>query len=155
MQSEDRLTEQMRRAIVPHLPERAFLRRDRGEGLFISNAPVFTAEEIRIPGFHVEGNGNLTRISPDKSWIALVEKREPEGFFSLSLLRFRGTEPGGEAMALFCTGCKLIDAGAGVSNGEIAVFDRNVRQLAAKALRGGVSGGGLYGLSLLDAWLKT
>lgn len=155
MWSEDRLTEQMRRAIVPHLPERAFLRRDRGEGLFISNAPVFMQAETAIPGFDVDVLGQLIRIRPDKSWIALVEKRTPADFFSQSLLRFRGVEPGAEAMALFCTGCKLIDAGAGVSNGEIAVFDRNVRHLAAKALRGGTNGGGLYALSLLDAALKT
>ena len=69
-------------------------------------------------------------------------------------MRFRRAEPSREAMGLFCAGLKLLDAGEGALENEIAAFDRGVRQLAARALRKDLSGGGLYGLSLLDEMLK-
>ena len=41
----------MREAILPHLPPKAFLKRDRGEGLLVTNAPVFDPGLCEIPGF--------------------------------------------------------------------------------------------------------
>lgn len=150
------LMDEMRSAVRASLPEPAFLRRDRSDGLFVSNAPVFAPETSEIPGFDVERIDKLIRIRPDESWLRKLEEACPNcaDDFCRSLTRFRGAEISAEAMSLFCAGLKLIDAGEGALPGEIAQFDRNVRQLAARALRKDVSGGGLYGLSLLDAGLK-
>ena len=42
---------------------------------------------------------------------------------------------------------------SGAVYAEIAAYDRAVRQLVAVALRGGMDGGGLYALSLIDHML--
>lgn len=147
------LTNAMRRAIIPHLPEQAFLRRDRGDALFISNAPIFGFDAGCIPRFQLEYAGKMLRIRPDSTWLRELEAHfaDPMDDFSRSLLRFRGLEPSSESMALFYWGCKLLDAPAVQS--EIERFDQSVRQSAAIALRNGC-GGGLYALSLLDAQAK-
>lgn len=146
----------MRSAVQAHLPEAAFLRRDRCGGLFVSNAPAFGAKLPEIPDFRVESAGKLIRIYPDAIWLLRLEEgfSGTESDLSRSLLRFRNLTPTAEAMGFFCTGLKLLDAGEGASAGEIALFDRDVRQLAARVLRKDIGGGGLYGLSLLDAMLK-
>ena len=157
MRPELALIADMRTALRAALDERAFLRRDRGDGLFISNAPVFTPETGGIGGFDVERIGQLIRIRPDTIWVnrAEAEIDAPEDDFARSMLRFRGREPDSESMALFCRGIKLLDAGEGALPGEIETYDRDVRRLAARALRGENTGGGLYALSLLDAMMKT
>ena len=148
---------QMRSAVQACLPKEAFLKRDRGDGVFVSNAPVFTPDSVKIPRFRTEQTGMLVRIYPDSYWAGQLEAMcvPAESDLCHSLERFRGIEPSAEAMALFCTGCKLLDAGKSALPTEIEAFGRNVRQLAAVVLRGGTNGGGLYALSLLDAMLKT
>ena len=150
------LMEEMRLAIHSRLPEKAFLRRDRENGLFVSNAPVFDPEIREIPGFHIENTGKLIRIYPEVRWLRRLEDEYAGAadHFSLSLARFKGAEVSDAAMVLFCTGLKLLDAGEGAGEAEIALFDRNLRQLAARALRKDIPGGGLYTLSLLDEMLK-
>ena len=150
------LIKEMREAVRASLPKQAFLKRDRGCGLFVNNAPVFEAEIREIPGFYMESTGKLIRIYPDKSWLERLEEEYdgPEDHFSRSLARFKGAEISDEALLLFCAGLKLIDAGDGALSGETAGFERDLRQLAARALRKDISGGGLYGLSLLDGMLK-
>ena len=150
------LMDEMRSAVRSHLPEEAFLKRDRFDGLFVSNAPAFAPEIEEIPSFHVEKTGKLIRIRPEEGWIGRLEEeyRDTPEDLSASLARFRGAEISAEAMALFCTGLKLMDAGKGALPGEILQFDRSVRQLAARALRKDIPGGGLYALSLLDGMLK-
>lgn len=156
MWNKSHLPEEMRSAVQARLPKQAFLKRDRGNGLFVSNALVFDAEIREIPGFHVECAGKLIRIFPDIVWIRKLEEEyaDAQDDLSASLVRFKGAEISEEAMALFCTGVKLLDAGEGALPGEIVQFDRSVRQLAARTLRKDVSSGGLYALSLLDGMLK-
>ena len=54
MLTETSLTREMRAVLRSSLPERAFLRRDRGDALFISNAPAFGSGTFSIPGFILE-----------------------------------------------------------------------------------------------------
>ena len=135
------------------LPERAFLRRDRGDALFISNAPAFEPEIPDIPGFILERAGGLMRILPDESWLAAAEEKAPPDQLSASLIRFRGMEPGAEGLQLFARGMKLLDMGGAAPENEIDAYDRALRQRAALALRGGC-GGGLYGASILNHQIR-
>ena len=50
---------QMRAAARAALPPRAFLRRDRGKALFVTNAPAFNPALREIPGFTAERRGGL------------------------------------------------------------------------------------------------
>ncbi|MBQ8506253.1 MAG: hypothetical protein IJ466_02320 [Clostridia bacterium] len=136
----------MRDLLRAALPERAFLRRDRGDALFITNLPPLQA----IPGFTLEARGGMTCILPEKCWMEELEARHPEAPDSLcgSLARFRGEAPGDDALRLFARGLKLLDMENAPSN-EIEAFDRALRQHAAIALRGGGCGG-LYALAILN-----
>lgn len=157
MWAEENPAAEMRALLKSLLPEKAFLRRDRGSGLFVSNAPVFAPDLKALPSFYMEKEGMLLRIFPDESWIERIEHAcgGMDADLCRSLERFRGENISPEAMTLLCAGLKILDAGDSALPGEIEVFDRNVRQLAARALRGGICGGGIYALSLLDARIKT
>lgn len=140
----------MRRRLRAALPERAFLRRDRGEALFISNAPAMGFQGSAIEGFELRIEGKLMRILPDEGWLRRAEDAPPPDFFAESLLRFRGQEIGRGALLLFAQGLKLLDGDVCAPESEISAFDRALRQRAALALRGGCGGGGLYALAILN-----
>ena len=137
----------MRELLRAALPEKAFIRRDRGDALYTSNAPAFQPEIPAIPGFILQRNHALLHILPDKTWMLELEKQDPPDQLSETLIRFRGAEPDEAALILFARGLKLLDGGAAPH--EAAAFDRAVRQRAAAALRG-ENPGGLYALSLLN-----
>ena len=147
----------MRDAIQPHLPPKAFLKRDRGEGLLVTNAPVFDPNFDLIPGFILERQGSLLRILPDESWIIRMEEAypEPPDFFSRTLMRFRGELPDRQNLLLCVQGLKLMDAGNAPTCVEISAYDRTLRQRAAQALRGGASGAGLYAAALIHMQINT
>lgn len=130
------------------LPEQAFLKRDRGDMLFVSNAPTFAPELTVVPGFSCERRGDLIYLLPEASWVVRWEGCLPEAPDQLcgSLLRFRGTTPNRDNIQLFARGAKLLDGRP--SPGEIEIFDRDIRRRAALALRGGC-GGALYGCAML------
>ena len=140
---------QLRAMARAALPPRAFLRRDRGEALFVTNAPAFNPTLLEIPGFTVERRGGLMYLLPDAGWLARWERRfpEPPDDLCAKLQRFRGEDPDRENLLLFARGLKLLDGGA--TPGNIAAYDRAVRQRAAVALRGGC-GGGLYAAALIN-----
>ena len=141
----------MRAQLRAALPERAFLRRDRSDGLFISNAPAFGWSPSPIPGFAAEEQGMLLRILPDgESIVRMEEGKSPPDDLSRSLARFRGQECSREALVLFARGMKLIDMGASAPEAETETFERALRQRAALALRGACSGGGLYAAALVN-----
>ena len=146
----------MREAIRPHLPPKAFLKRDRGEGLLVTNAPVFDPKLNEIPGFTLERQGSLLRILPDESWIIQLEQHfpEPPDFFSKSLLQFSGQWPDRQNLLLCVQGLKLLDEGSVPTPAEITVYDRFLRQRCAEALRGGASAGGLYAAGLILAQIN-
>ena len=157
MWTEPSLMQAMREAILPYLPSRAFLKCDRGEGLLVTNAPVFNPGLCEIPGFILETQGSVLRILPDKSWLFQLEQcfPEPPDFFSKSLLRFRGTAPNRENLLLFIQGLKLLDAGSTPTPAEISAYDRTLRQRCAEALRGSANGGGLYAAAIILAQINT
>ena len=140
---------QMRARARAALPPRAFLRRDRGDALFVTNAPAFDPALREVPGFIAERRGGLLFLLPDASWLRRWERRfpEPPDDLCAKLERFRGEAIDRENLLLFARGAKLLDGGA-VSE-DVAAYDRAVRQRAALALRGG-RGGGLYAAALLN-----
>ena len=145
--------ERLRGELRPLLPERAFLKRDRGDALLISNAPAFGLSPERLPGCIVERRGMLLRILPDAQWVAEYEAAipEPPDHLSRTLLFFRGVEADIDNLHLFARIAKLMDAQP--SPGEIEACDRALRNRAALALRGGC-GGGLYACACVRALLK-
>jgi len=147
----------IREAIRPHLPPKAFLKRDRGEGLLTTNALVFNPNLDSIPGFILERQGSLLRILPDESWIVKLEQQfpEPPDFFGKTLLRFRGELPNRQNLLLCIQGLKLLDADYEPTPAEMSAYDRALRQRCAEALRGGACAGGLYAAALILAQINT
>ena len=144
----------LRGELRPLLPERAFLKRDRGDALLITNAPALGCAPEMLPGCIVETCGTLLRILPDADWVAAYEARipEPPDHLSRTLLRFRGIEADMDNLHLFARIAKLLDAQP--SPGETEACDRALRNHAALALRGGC-GGGLYACACVRALLKS
>lgn len=153
MWNESSPLERLRGELRPLLPERAFLKRDRGDALLISNAPAFGCTPERLPGCIVENRGMLLCILPDAQWIAEYEAAipEPPDHLSRTLLFFRGVEADIDNLHLFARIAKLMDAQP--SPGEIEACDRALRNRAALALRGGC-GGGLYACACVRALLN-
>ena len=144
---------QLRAIARAALPPKAFLRRDRGDALFVTNAPAFAPELRAVPGFEAERRGELMYLLPEGSWVRRWERRfrQPPDALCASLARFRDAPPDRENLALFARGAKLLDGHA--SPEELAACDRAVRQRAAFALRGGC-GGGLYACAILLSMLN-
>jgi len=140
----------LREIIRPLLPLRAFLRRARGEGMFITDAPRH-AEENSVPlltacGFLcTEANGCLI-LSPGASILTDFELRhsDPPDFFCETLLRFRGKPPCNEALALFAVGVRLLESSTA---DERHLYCRRARNLAALCLRN--HAGGAYACGLI------
>ena len=145
--------EMLRSELRPLLPERAFLKRDRGDALLITNAPALGLAPDRLPGCIVENRGMLLCILPDAQWIAEYEAAipEPPDHLSRTLLLFRGVEADPDNLRLFARIAKLMDAQP--SPGEIEACDRALRNRAALALRGGC-GGALYACACVRALLN-
>lgn len=140
----------LRESIRPLLPECAFLRRARGEGLFVTDAPRHTEEDLRplLTALHFvceEKNGCLTLL-PDASVLTDFERlySDPPDFFCRTLLRFRGEPPSVEALRLFAVGVRLLEAS---TENERRLYVRRVRSLAAVSLRTGQ--GGAYACALI------
>ena len=145
--------EQMRAELRPLLPEHAFLKRDRGDALLITNAPALGFSPECLPGCILERRGPLVCILPDARWVADFEAAipEPPDHLSRTLMRFRGAEADGDNLRLFARIAKLMDAQP--SPGEIEACDRTLRKRAALALRGDC-GGGLYACACVRARLN-
>lgn len=153
MWNESSPLERLRGELRPLLPERAFLKRDRGDALLISNAPALGFSPENLPGCIVEMRGMLLCVLPDAQWVADFEATvpEPPDHLRRSLLRFRGVEADLDNLHLFARIAKLMDARP--SPGEIEACDRALRNRAALALRGGC-GGGLYACACVRALLN-
>ena len=135
---------ELRDMVSAHLPEGAFLRRDRGDGLYVTNAPA-KGWQGDIPGFKVEIIGSIARMT------VLPETIEKCGYMpdglARELERFKGSSP--DAAKIFCECMKCVEAPDTV---QWVKCDRMLRQAAAKALREG-GGEGLYycALALAEA----
>ncbi|MDO4865978.1 MAG: hypothetical protein Q4C10_05435 [Clostridia bacterium] len=149
---------ELRQAARAALPEAAFLRRDRGDGLFVTDAPRRCPDggwrqALREAGFAVETRDGLARLSPAPTWLKTLEARfpEPPDALCASLFRFAGRAPEAESLRLFALGARTLDGEGGDER-----FDRALRQRAAECLRlngihpeGPTLGGGLYACALL------
>ena len=144
------LMQSMRAILREALPEQAFLRRDRGDALFVTNAPVFDPAVPDIPGFMLIPAGKLLQILPDESWLAEIERQEAPDHLAASLLRFRGSAPDSAGLRLFARGLKLIDMGTSAAANEAEAYDCDLRRMAALALRNAACGGGLYAAAILN-----
>lgn len=154
MRPDCNLLAEMRAALRAQLPPRAFLRRCRGEALFVSNAPRFDPEIREISGFCICIQDGLMHILPSDAWILRLEEAESADDFSRSLMRFRGQAPDQENRRIFAQGLKLLELAESAPAAEIRGYDRALRQRAAVALRGGC-GGGLYAAALIRTQLPS
>ena len=150
------LPSQLRETLRPVLPARAFLRRDRGGALFITNAPRFADADglmhhLQMRGFLCSHDNGFLRISPGPKHLTDFElAHEPPDFFCQSLLRLRGASPSNDALSLFSRGIQLLES---ADPGSIAVYLRQTRQLAALSLRN--RQGGAYACALIAHILET
>ena len=142
--------------IAAILPKGAFLRRDRGEFLYITNAPMYPEPECGVScaarlesmGYIVRTDGKMLRILPNAEKLLASEamcENAPNAFCE-SVARFRGQYADEEGLKLFARGIKAYETGEGA-----AQYDRMVRECAAKALREGTGGGGLYAMAIILA----
>ena len=145
--------ELLRAELKPLLPPRAFLKRDRGDALLITNAPALGFAPESLPGCILERRGTVLGILPDAQWVAEYEAAipAPPDHLSRTLLFFRGVAADDDNLRLFARGAKLLDAQP--SPGEIEAYVRSLRNRAALALRGGC-GGGLYACACISALLN-
>ena len=142
----------LREAARAVLPEGAFLRRDRGEALFVTDAPRIAAsapwrESLAEAGFAIVERGGLAFLTPGPGWLSRLEKAfpEPPDDFCRGFTRFAGREIEQESLALFALGARILDGEA-----DDGRFDRRLRQRAAVCMRDkSTSGGGLYACALL------
>jgi hypothetical protein len=143
------LPELLRRRLVPLLPERAFLRRDRGDALFVTNAPLFAdaaalSGMLSAQGFLCRISGSLMTVSPGPGLLLAQESLPAPDFLCASLERLRGRPVCEEAVSLFALGIRLLEHAA---PDEPADYTRRVRRLAALCLRQNL--GGAYSCALI------
>ena len=140
------LPAQLREILRPLLPERAFLRRARGDATFITNAPMFAELSLESHGFLCSHQGTLLTLSPGAQFITEFELNHPSppDFLCRTLLRFRGQTPCEDAITLFAVGVRLLEH---ADANEARLYDRRVRNLAAVCLRKNL--GGAYACALL------
>lgn len=148
-------TRKMRAALRAKLPPRAFLKIDRAEALFITNAPMFSADIPEAAGFYAYRRGRNLCYTPDESWLIRLERRNelPPDELCATLFRFRGEKIGKDALKLYVHALKLAENADTLSAAEAEAFEGKIRRHTALALRLG-GGGGLYGLAVLNAQLK-
>lgn len=142
------LAEALRRAARDTLPRDAFLRIDRGEGLFVAGwgqdpPEAGWAGALVAAGFSAVPDGRVMRLAPAARWLEMLAAAwpEPPDFLCQTLRRFDGP-PDADSLSLFALGAK------GLYGMPDPTFERRLRQRAAVCLRAG-GGGGLYACALL------
>lgn len=142
------LVAEMRGELTAALPERAFLRRDRANALFVTNAPAFAdadalTQRLTRAGWRVQNRGRLLAVSPGADMLCAFERARPAppDFLSRSLARLRDRPVCDEALDGFAEGLRRAEHGGAED------YARRVRQLAALCLRRGC--GGAYACATL------
>lgn len=148
------LPEALRAILRPILPDRAFLRRARGDVAFVTDAPRHLSDEqapallsrLKEADFLCRAQGGLLLLSPGPRILTSFEAAHPDppDFLCASLARFRGRPPCPEALTLFAVGVRLLEHPA---PGERRAYERRARQLAALCLREDL--GGVYACALI------
>ena len=153
----------LRSEIAAALPAGAFLKRDRGDALFVTDAPRLYPETdwpglMAKAGFACAVENGLAHLSPGAVWLKRLEEAFPEPPDDLcrSLFRFAGLCPEPESLRLFALGAGFWDGEA-----DDGRFERQLRRRAAQCLRLNAvepaehpRGGGLYACALLNHILK-
>lgn len=149
-------TRKMRAELRAKLPPRAFLQLDRGDALFITNAPLFSQDVPEAAGFSVQRRGRNLCYTPDESWLIRLERRAraPMDELSATLARFRGKPIEKDMPALYARALKIAEGDIRSKARDVEAFERDLRRRSALALREG-GGGGLYALSIVNARLKA
>ena len=116
--------------IFPHIAEGAFLRRDRGDALYITNSPA-KGKEVDIPGFSVESDGKIARISIRSDHLETFARQMEfsEDILSRELSHFCGGND--DSATLFAEMIKTMENPPGA---DIFALEKRLRQTAAAAL---------------------
>jgi hypothetical protein len=137
----------LRTRVESALPAGAFLRRDRGDALYVTDAPrLGFAGDVK--GLRAEAAGGLLRFYIKEEILTACDFL-PD-CFALSLARLPKTPATGEALVLFTEGLKILEAPDAAG---FVWYDKKVRQAAAVALRTD-GGGGLYTCALVLAEIE-
>ena len=146
----DSLPEALREAARGALPSGAFLRRDRGDALFITDAPRHRPQKdweqiLSNVGFDCELNQGMLRLYPSAAWLESLSARfsVPPDAFCASALRFASRPTETDSLRLFALGVRILDGESGAE-----AYDRLLRRRMAVCLRSG-GGGGLYACALI------
>ena len=140
----------LRNAARAALPKGAFLRRDRGEALFVTDAPRRGGcPDWGALGFECEVSAGLAHLTPGKVWVIELEALYPEPPDFLCQTLRRGGEIDGEALSLFSMGLKRLDGAA-----RDREYDKRLRQMAAVRLREHGSMGGLYACGIIHFMIE-
>ncbi len=141
----------LRDAARAPLPEGAFLRRDRGDALYVTDAPLRgRAVDWAAAGFICRETAGLARLTPAAAWLQRLEARcpEPPDPLCRAFRRFSG-EPDADALRLFARAMKQLDGGE-----RDPRYSRDLRQRAAVCLREHTPGGGLYACALANYMIE-
>lgn len=122
---------------------RAFLRCDRGDGLYVTNAPLTDRQlaALEEAGFHAEPAGRLWRLFPGE---AIVRELEAWLSHERDPLRLPALCEALDAdWALLCEGLKRLELPA--DEAALTRYEKRLRQRAAECMRTH-RGGGLLSL---------
>jgi hypothetical protein len=128
-----------------------FLKRDRGARLYVTDAPktgrgAECERALERAGFCARRIGALIYVMPGDSLTdSFTEWAEPacagDPLFE-DFARFNASESCEDERGLFAEGLKLLET-QGVDNDKIMIYERRVRQMAARCLRDRQYGGRL------------
>ena len=151
----DPLLDAMRAALTALLPGGAFLRRDRGPGLYVTDTPRLDPDgpwraAAEAAGFRVEAARGLASLFPGEVWMDHLAARfpSPPNALCASMARFQSLPVDEASLRLFARGLKALESGDG---GDM--YEKSLRQRAAVCLRS-EGGGGLYACALILYLLK-
>ena len=146
----------LREAAFSLLPKKQgiFLRCDRGEALYVTNAPARTDERIDwdMAGFSCRAEGKLVFLTPEAVWIGRLEQWlaiKTEARLAAAVWHADFQETAEADMALLIEGVKLIEL-----QGDIRGYEKKVRQRAAVCLREKRGGGTIHVCALIADYLN-
>lgn len=131
-----------------------FLRCDRGEALYVSNAPARTEMPFdwESVGFACRTEKNLVFLTPEAAWAGRLEEwlaPKTDARLARVIRHADFHETADEDMALLIEGVKLMEL-----RGDVRGYEKKVRQRAAVCLREKRGGGTLSACALIADFLR-
>jgi len=147
----------LRAAVLSLLPgaKGIFLRCDRGNALYVTNAPARTDEKTDWAGsgFEHRTEGKLIFLTPQAEWIDRIEQWLENRTDAQRLRKAVGhadfQEISREDLSLFIEGVKRLEM-----RGDAEEYEKRVRQRAAVCLREKRGGGTLRACALIADFLR-